>query len=670
MRSIFGCRKLERNIFRSQAKESVNLIETQLQKGSYHSTAEVQTMTHPQFCFVYSCDGELPSSEDLEHRVRDHYLNLWHSSKSTQMSPKDTRKQLPKKPVETHSKQYSAMRERYRQTHKQWTPSVNTATMMGAQGDPSVFKSVPPPSEKQAFICYVHTPKLMGEESMPVLSYHTACEVNNKIFCVGGVITLHKEYQPSEIDLSKYKIQGLSMPPPLNSKLLNHPAVIPNDHVYVLSALTDHVSKVEVFGDTPPPLICMSSSQITKRYIFYYGGFEMIDEVDYDEKNDIILIKKHAKLNNSAYVLDTVTMRFTKFELTAHPNKLIHYPITVPRFGHTSTSVNLSRKMDQGLKNLSPATVFIMGGYKETSIPNRFEAIGDLWKVELSMVYEGLDGYIEFGDVVLATPIPVPEGAQTPSARAFHSAELIDSEFVFGQKANEARNFTNPHKLGLARTASPTSVSSNVRLDLRLFAHGGTNGNEIFGDVWYFDFDEELWHEFETFFEFKDHREKVQLKRVGHHNFLIDKFLVSALGAIPLDFPNYLNHTKEGELTDISSLYIDPRRGKSCTYHDDEDRRYYPLFSLHLQTNTWFLYDVYHSYNLPQNNRKDDLTYFGFVGSAVVLGNLRTYVIGGNMIPNPTVKHLDMTQFLVLHSGVSEFEFPLNLSPNDAARIV
>jgi hypothetical protein len=565
---------------------------------------------------------------------------------------------LPSSPgktgVTTHlakesARSYEALVEKYNASHKEWRPRANPPLGTAPLKDP------PAVVQRDAFISYVHTPKILGEEPIPSLTYHTSCEVGGIIYTNGGVKALNEGHSGENVDLSRFSIKGVTLPLPINSRLLNHPCVIPNDDMYLINSVTNHVTKRKTYGDVPPPLLCMSASQITKRHIFYYGGLELINHVVYDEGSDKIFVEKRVKLNNSAYVLDTVTMKFNKFELTAHPNKLTRFPITVPRFGHSSTSVDLSRALDESLKTETPASVFIMGGYRETSVPNRYEAIRDLWKVELSIVYEGLHGYIEFGDVVLATPIPIPEDSKIPAARAFHAVGLVDSEFVFGV-SKEFKGYSNPHRLGLGRPSSPTSLGSEAQLNLRLVAHGGTDGHEILGDVWYFDFDKELWYEHETFFMENDTLERAQLRKVGHHGQIIDKYLVTFMGAIPMNFSSNLSHTNNGP-RDISSA-LESRSSEEL------DRRFYYVFSLHLPSGTWVMYKIYHSHPTSvEAFGVDRRCYSDVTGSTHVIGNLRTFVIGGNMLQNP--RDYDLYRSDVLNSAITLFEFPLALSVNN-----
>lgn len=619
-------------------------------------------MNDLQFCVDYTSHGEdYRGHSSLEEFLNGYYMShLGGQHHSACPAPQCTTKTRTE-PLDEE------LQQKYSKSHRMWKPAARTERMALCAEPNSVddngFKRFGPSKEK-AFISYLHTPVTFGESPLPALVYHTSCEANDSIITVGGVIAHHQGFQTGILDVSKYKVRGVNMPLPINSVLLNHPAVLPNTDVFVTSSLTNQVARANVTGDIPPPLLCMSSSKITKRHIFYYGGFELLNEVTYSEDSGKFMISKSTRLNNSAYVLDTVTMRFKKFELIAQPNKLNRFPITVPRFGHSSTSIASSRISNYDLKNDTPATILIMGGYRQVSGLEKFEAIKDLWKVELSIVYQGTHGYIEFGDVVLATPIPVPEEFPIPSGRAFHSCEVFQVENVFGSNLHDTKSTTDPSKLSMARSSTPSSAVSERQLNLKLIVHGGTDGKEIFGDVWYFDVDQELWERVPTFSHGDEPGEEVQLKKVGHRGIIIDNYFVALLGASPIDFPNLPKANNDFEIRDISNACFHSKEtlfGKLCQPHT------YEIYSLHIPSRKWSLYDVYHSYRLPKNAA--NLSYFGNIGYTVVNSNLKTFIIGGNLLPNPLSTQADMTRLILLHNAVSIFEFPLNLSEGDPLKI-
>lgn len=576
--------------------------------------------------------------------------------------------------------------KKYLKSHKLWVPKANSVSLIDSinnYGHRSAGEQLfslnnqesPNIVDEAKFLNYLHLPKTMGPAPIPPLIYHTACEVKDNIFLLGGASTFFQQNGDIK-DLSSYIVDGVNLPKPLNSRLLNNPTVIPNNDLYIISSETNLVTKPDISGDIPPPLLSMSASKITKRHIFYYGGFEIINKVDYNHGKNKIYIKKSVRLNNSAYVLDTVTMKFQKFELIAHPNLITKYPITVPRFGHSSCSINLSKHVRTDTGNNIAATVFIMGGFRQDpSDPSLFKAIKDLWKVELSITYNGKHDYVKFGESVLATPIPGPlDDTAIPSARAFHTAEIFDSRFVHGAKSQPEKNVYNPHKIGIARPSSPTaSVLSNSSslnkpkeesIDLKLIIHGGTDGFDVFGDVWWFDFDEEVWYPVSTYIHNYNQQSlpeatvrEVQLKRTGHRGILIDKYLYILGGAVPSDFDYVENNQTENSLPDISSFASFLKSQAHSKNHKDDV--YQRLFVLNLSTQTWLLVKYFHGI-VPLIGTSKSETTFGTIGSTVTQCNSKVFVVGGQLIPHHEYQNTPESFNLnILNSCFSIFEIPL-----------
>ena len=174
---------------------------------------------------------------------------------------------------------------------------------------------------------------------------------------------------------------------------------------------------------------------MTKRHIFYYGGIEIKTETTVDEQTGKFFLKKRAYLHNTAYILDIVTFKFTKVELVAQPTEYNAYPATVPRFGHAQVSVHMNtgnsatkcsvcaaanpeikdehenmidcssasqpsdirsqsessllaekasnNKLSNSL-NSGVYTIIVTGGYRQIN-EDDYEALGDLWKIEVTV---------------------------------------------------------------------------------------------------------------------------------------------------------------------------------------------------------------------------------------------------------------------------------------------
>lgn len=394
-------------------------------------------------------------------------------------------------------------------------------------------------------------PSLFSEYKLPPLVYSCAIEFNDQVIILGGLMPCYRNN--SEIpDLSKFYMDGIkNLPPPLLPSLINNPAMISNPYIYSYSVNSSRISRLEVTGFTPPPLLCMTASKLTDRHICLYGGFEIKTESSYDEKNDRMYVRRSAFLNNTVYVLDTVSFKFTKIEIIAQPYQSSKYPGFSPRFGHMQISVSnmvdvaslastdtegdtsspvvlsttstkdggetgasvtsataatgsggcdtkssdgvtssrgdskqtsgadqsQSKLEDQGgnstappshpplLKNTSNYsigaasvngtsvagtganssghlpprmyTIVIFGGYKQTG-DDKYEAMNDMWRLDLKVLARGKKGYLKFADTVTAVRIPVSSDEDSwPSSRAFFAYAAPDVK-LFGKSTLES----------------------------------------------------------------------------------------------------------------------------------------------------------------------------------------------------------------------------------------
>lgn len=146
-------------------------------------------------------------------------------------------------------------------------------------------------------------------------------------------------------------------------------------------------------------------------------------------------------MNNTGYILDIMSFKFTKIDIIVQPSKYNAYPTMSSRFGHLQISIDNpnrrasvhsssmneihkmgSASMKQGssitsgrlekaavlssLPHNTVHTVIIFGGYRQTG-DDRYEAMNDLWKIEIPVIRRGKKGYCKFSETanaILLTP--------------------------------------------------------------------------------------------------------------------------------------------------------------------------------------------------------------------------------------------------------------------------
>lgn len=318
---------------------------------------------------------------------------------------------------------------------------------------------------------------LFSKQKLPSFNYHCSVELNGTFYILGGVMPIYN-YEFECPDLTKYTVDGISnLPPPLISELINHPAMVSNPDLYTIYANSYKLRKPEISGHIPPPLIAMQGTALNDRYILYYGGFEVKTKLLSSNIDDSIQIQKRAFLNNSAYILDTVSFRFTKVEIVTEPNSLDEFPTFHNRFGHLqiisdfdvrnsqkqktqakSSKRSLSDEPDivqlQGItdlpgqkkkkdneqrndetkKSLMTSIIYIYGGYTQIR-DDMFEALEDFWCIDLKILARGKRGYLKFAETAVASIIAKPEGSKNwPGPLAF-CAFCIPEEVIVRKAA-------------------------------------------------------------------------------------------------------------------------------------------------------------------------------------------------------------------------------------------
>ncbi|KAH3682819.1 hypothetical protein WICPIJ_006212 [Wickerhamomyces pijperi] len=522
------------------------------------------------------------------------------------------------------------------------------------------------------FSTYVHLAENIGPQPLPPLYYHSAVTTDENIYLIGGSTCLYQNHNPQELpSLSKIRnLNEIQFPTPVNSKLLNNPCIVPNRKFYVLSSQTRVLREFLPRGDIPPPLMCMTGSTISDRYILYHGGFELVRKVTKNVKDGCLELTDDLVMNEYVYILDVKTLTFEKFDL-----KFTDSNETAPRFGHSSTAVtsfkvhsmpsNLSRsnlhldQSDTQGNDLKLSTIYVMGGYVLKPKPNgskEFQPVADMWKIQFDVEYYGKHDFLRFSKDMKMVAVPTSCHC-APPVRAFHVSQIFDPESVITVREKQSKT-----------------------QGLKLIIHGGTNGTEILGDVWSFDILSGQWEQITTYypafdadtFQFNKDGEKFQcvIRKCGHKSFVFDKFLVLIMGSVPSNFPTVSKSPKEDsgsddDVHDISELFIDFVDHSKLTQGSDneggKELQYHRIFILDLTTQTWFLHKVFHSYSRHVGSQSQ-LSYTGLVGSSANIANGRVYCIGGEFMINleSAESNPDFIKREMLGNVVQVLDFPFS----------
>ncbi|KAL3228636.1 Guanine nucleotide-binding protein subunit beta 2 [Nakaseomyces bracarensis] len=464
-------------------------------------------------------------------------------------------------------------------------------------------------------------PSIFSEYKPPSFLYPCAVEIEDKCYILGGLIPIYG-YDEDAPNLKDFKVDGIkNMPPPLLPDVINNPAIVNNPHLYVYSLSSSRIMRPKISGQIPPPLIGMKGSKLTDRYILFYGGFEIKTESVFDN-DGMIYLKKRAYVNNIGYILDTMSYRFSKIEIISPSSSA--YPDLHPRFGHLQISVNLTEtvantpfstngsqtslypdsKSKLELKdaeekknhNFGLHTIYIFGGYRQTG-DDRYEAMNDMWKIEVPVVARGKNGYCNFSEAAIATAIHNSQDKDSwPRSRAFSAycvpnlhtvynqsfetflLDRLENEYKVDLESVNVKNKSRPifpnvvskmdpeilnnqnqfkdtkhkaeehgGKTGLISQkyrVRPVSANNDSRT---IVIHGGSDGTELFSDMWWFDLESEKWRRIDTYARTEDQFEglvPLDLKLVGHKMNLIGHMLVCTGGMIQSDVDRFYKNVK------------------------------------------------------------------------------------------------------------------------------
>lgn len=169
----------------------------------------------------------------------------------------------------------------------------------------------------------------------------------------------------------------------------------------------------------PKSLICSSASKLSDRFFMIYGGLEIDTKISFPDNQNCI-IEKILTPNDQFWLFDRIKCHFREIKLSVHPTYSSIFPNSIPRFGHSVSSIPIDESYlnstkhtlfdhnndINNIKNINlnasytkPAVVFVMGGYKLNHTGKSFISMNDLWKIDIFLDSNGT------ADEAVASPI-------------------------------------------------------------------------------------------------------------------------------------------------------------------------------------------------------------------------------------------------------------------------
>ncbi|KAK6200158.1 uncharacterized protein RJT21DRAFT_121050 [Scheffersomyces amazonensis] len=167
---------------------------------------------------------------------------------------------------------------------------------------------------------------------IPKLCYQNHFDYDDLTYTFGGLyVNKFTNFKalglPKNIDLNKISIHlPTNLPPFVSKEILCSPFMNQNRHFYLFNPIRGTITFLDTINltDFPGHLCSLTSTQISKSHIFFYGGFEIETiSVNYNPEIGRWIIKKDIKLNEDGYILDITNLKFTKIDLKSKSKSYI-----------------------------------------------------------------------------------------------------------------------------------------------------------------------------------------------------------------------------------------------------------------------------------------------------------------------------------------------------------
>lgn len=479
-----------------------------------------------------------------------------------------------------------------------------------------------PTENLDSFISFTYCPTVYGKECIPPLMFHTSVSIDDRIYVFGGLrLTNSNNYDLP--DLSHIRVKGGPYPFPLKDELLNNPSMVPNNVLYLWNTETNIIQIPQLEGPVPPALCSMTATTLTHRYIFLYGGFELVTKKVL-EKDGITYLERDIQVSSKAWVFDTVLFTFQEITLVDDSDTV---PINFERFGHSTTSLGIKEvKFDSieevelsDTRRLLMIPLFVFGGIAKNFLGHKWFVLSYNWKIELRIEEIAAKEYLKFSLVASADHLTGKNSG--PQHRAYHAAILCDNA-AFLPSITEVNN--PPISMDSVPAAPPPEIKpSQIDPNLpfwmnnlqskSIIIHGGSNLNSIFGDLWKYSFHTQIWEKLSTFtHKFNDVcvpldvLYQVQYQRACHLIIVLDKYLLFSGGFGEEQMSHELEKKTKafGQAQNYQSDKLPDAAKIAEQLSENMKRRYLRLVMLDLSTKTWVFTKCYHRLSTYINYQK------------------------------------------------------------------
>ena len=197
----------------------------------------------------------------------------------------------------------------------------------------------------------------------PKVCYQNHYDLDDLTYTFGGLnIGAHTSLSylgiPKNVPLEKISVLfPCKLPPFVDKKILTNPLIANHNNFFMFNPLRGSITFLDILSvedpNQPANISALISCQISPVQVFFYGGFLIVTErVEYLKDIERWVIHKNFVLNKYGFILDTVSMKFSRIELKA---KEAHEDVHIARIGAAICS-NLFESVDERNSDL-PARV-------------------------------------------------------------------------------------------------------------------------------------------------------------------------------------------------------------------------------------------------------------------------------------------------------------------------
>lgn len=339
----------------------------------------------------------------------------------------------------------------------------------------------------------------------PKVCYQNHYDLDDLTYSFGGLnisalTSLSYLGIPKNVPLEKVSVHfPCKLPPFVNKNILTNPLIVNHNNFFMFNPLRGSITYLDALSEEDPNqpanISALISCQISPVHVFFYGGFLIVNErVEYFKDIERWVIHRNFVLNQHGFILDTVSMSFSKIELKA---KEAHEDVHIGRIGAAICS-NLFESVDESNSDL-PARVPSPPIFTTSSmsnepvfVPRRNSKLAISTAAKLNDQNNSFDSPIVLDE--LETPgksvesttkvaVKVSENTSSTNSASLASSETSSTKFtstMTNLKTTSTNNSLHHSLSGQSSTASTASTNEGTLSSKKRMGNVLSKSSKIF----------------------------------------------------------------------------------------------------------------------------------------------------------------------------------------------